>query len=127
MSGALGRVSASAGRGQVFFVRGWRTVTVGLIDAASGKRRMPAGVKSAVIIARVGEDAPADVITRGAAYFTSRTRMAVQFPADLPPGTKVSITACWANPREQRGPISNAVFVHLGYGVDRPTSLRRAA
>jgi hypothetical protein len=104
-----------------------RTVTVDLLDAESHKRRMPRGVRSAVVHTGVGGQPLAGDFTFGSTRLTSTTRVRIQFTADLPPGTRVWLSACWMNPRHQRGPGCEPVFTHLGYALAPTRTLASAA
>lgn len=110
-------------------------VPVRLRDAASpDSTARPRDVRGALVFVCIGEHAPpwspretpptpdADgphwMLHRGA----SRGRLMVTFPAELPPGTKVWITAAWSN-RHGAGPFASPVHAHLGEGGSRVTEL----
>lgn len=93
-------------------------VSIRLRDADNPTRARPPFAKSAAVFSYVGENPPA---TGDGWYFqggTTRSIVDVLFPATLPIGTKVWITALWKNERDQIGPASTPVPVLLmGGGV----------
>lgn len=93
-----------------------RTVTVRLHDASTPGRRKPANVAGAAVFSFVGETAPADPAVWTFQGNTTRTRFDVSFPADVPAGAKVWITAFWFNRRMQSGPGTPPVSTNLQYG-----------
>jgi len=48
---------------------------------------------------------------------TTQTRTAVRFNGELPPGTKVWLSAFWCNPRLQSGPPCNPVSTNIAGGL----------
>lgn len=103
-----------------------RTARVELLDTESGKRKMPKGVRGASIFSHVGETPPTDPAQWNFRRNTSVTRVTVSFPASLPPGATVWLTARWINPRSQHGPSGLPTNMHLGYEASLPTLLKAA-
>ncbi len=107
------------------------TVQLRLTDAerqAAGSK--PPDVRGALIFIAVGDQPPAPGAEGWRFYAgTSRTKCSVTFPATLPPGTKVWITAAWVNARNQSGPACTAIATHLQFGgpVQFRVSLSQAA
>lgn len=100
------------------------TVPLRLADASSPSRRgKPPGVSGATVFTFVGEEPPGND-GPGWVYrtHTGRARLTIDFPASLPPGTKVWITACWFNPRGEASPYARPIHAHLGAAV--PTFAR---
>ena len=88
------------------------TVRVRVYERPS-KAAKPDGVASVHVYTRIVTGAAS-----GAAELqmvTGKTIFDVPFDAALPTGTTVWIAACWANPRQQTGPMSRAASVRL-YG-----------
>lgn len=83
---------------------GW-TVEIRLHDASSPTNRgRPNGVAGARIYSFVGPIAPADLNDWEFEGASTLTTIPVEFDVALAPGTKVWLTACWFNPRQQCGP-----------------------
>lgn len=86
-----------------------RLINLVLKDAATGRRRKPAGVKSAWLFTYVGEEAPTDF---GAYTFqggTTKSSPHVVCPETVPAGSKVWVTAMWVNPTDVPGPACQPV------------------
>ena len=81
-----------------------------------GRRRKPAGVAGANIYTFVGDRPPADVEGWKFEGATTRTTLEVEFPASLPPGTKLWLTATWFNPRMLSGSACPPVPTQVNYG-----------
>jgi hypothetical protein len=121
----IGRPAAAPSL-QVDAVTG-RTVRLRLLDPDSTRRGKPAGVLGAVLFSyaappappRPTPDGPPPTDLRDWRFegHTTRTILDLAFPADLPPGTQVWLTARWLSPRLQGGPAANPVSTHLGGGV----------
>lgn len=95
-----------------------RTVKVRLHNAESPtSRAKPAGVQGASLYSFVGEQAPEDIDAWKYEGSTTRTVFDVIFPADLPNGALVWLTAYWTNPRLEAGPPCNPVSVIVPGGV----------
>ena len=98
-------------------------VRIRLSDPASPARRgLPPGVKGAIVMSYVGEDAPADPSLYKMEGPVSRTNPAVLFPNTLEPGAKVWLTALWFNGRMQLGPACAAVGTNIGFGGSMPAA-----
>jgi hypothetical protein len=103
-------------------------VRVRLSDLTSLRRGKPRDVNGAVIFGHAGDNPPADPREWNVKAITSRATAQLHFSPNLPPGTKVWLTACWTNARQERGPLCEPVFTHLTYGVAvQRTQLRQAA
>ncbi|HEY7090293.1 MAG TPA: hypothetical protein VH518_19505 [Tepidisphaeraceae bacterium] len=75
-----------------------RTVKVRLSDVdAPASRAIPRGVKAAIIMACVGEQPVGNPSSWPVRVMTSRTTAMIRFPASLPPGSRVWLTAQWSN------------------------------
>jgi hypothetical protein len=83
---------------------------------ASGRSKPP-GVHSALIYTFLGNDPPVDAADWTLTATTTRTRIALPFPGEVAPGTKVWFSGCWLNPRAQRGPMSAPVPTHIQGGA----------
>ena len=88
-------------------------VRIQLHEDGALHRRRPSGVASAAIFAYVGTTPPEDPLDWVWQGNTSRTEAIVGFDASLPMGTKVWITAAWANERGQTGPASSPLGATL--------------
>jgi hypothetical protein len=114
-------------------VRGW-TVTIKLQDHASGDRRgKPPGVQGASVFSYSAPPGPAATPPADLAEWTfegnfGKTRIDLNFPSALPPGTTVWLAAFWFNPRAQAGPVCPPVSTNLqGGAVANSGSLALAA
>jgi len=93
------------------------TVAFRLSDPAHPTRRgKPPGVANAVVLTYVGETAPDAAGAWKWEGTTSRTQTAVTFPATVPEGAKVFITALWQNSKGESGPACAPVAAHLQIG-----------
>ena len=118
---------ASAPSAHVVSVSG-RTVRLRLRDAdAPDNRGKPRGVASAAILTFAGDEPP--LLRSGWTLnrHATRTTVDVTFGADVAPGTKVYVAACWLNPRGQAGPLSTPQIAYLGYAGPSLGILARAA
>ena len=78
-----------------------------LRDVASpDRRRRPANARQAAVYTFAGDAPPADVGRWEMAELTGRTDVSVVVPAEVPPGTRVWVSACWVGTRSERGPYS---------------------
>jgi hypothetical protein len=103
-------------------------ISVRLGDATSMRRGKPRDVCRAVVLGYIGENPPADPRQWSLAAIPSRATAQLHFNPNLPPGTKVWLTACWTNARQERGPLCEPVVTHLTYGVAvQGAQLRQAA
>ncbi len=102
-----------------------RCVTIRLCDADHPtKRGRPAGVAFATILTYVGNKAPADIGEWRFAGNTSKvTKHRVHFPASVPAGSKVWITAMWYNSRAEQGPVAMPKETHIADGLTRPLAM----
>jgi hypothetical protein len=89
-----------------------RATAVRVSITSSRGRARPRGVAGAVILTSVGEGPPT-LDTFRFQTTTSRWQEEIVFPTDLPTGTQVWVTACWVNPRLERGMWSQPVSVRL--------------
>jgi hypothetical protein len=101
-------------------------VTVLLIDEPSGRRRIPVNVKGAAIFTYVGNEPPANLDQWKYEFATTRSKITIDFPTALPPGTKVWVLARWQNPRGELGPCSLPASARMAYGLTHLPVLRAA-
>ncbi len=95
-----------------------RTVPLLLRDAESpSSKARPRGVSGAAIFTFVGEEQPASIDDWEFHDNVTRTNVKITFRENLPPGTKVWITAQWYSPTGKRGPGASPVCTHLGYAT----------
>jgi hypothetical protein len=96
-----------------------RTVSLRLSDATAPTRTgKPRGAFAAVVFSYVGEDPPAEIERWNYRGQSTRPVLHLTFEeTDLPPGTKVWITAQWVNPRGKSGPGCAPVYAHLAYAI----------
>lgn len=98
-------------------VRG-RRVTLRLRDGEAPTRRArPHGVMGAVVLVYVGDQPPADPSAWRYQGLVGATKLDVDFTANLPPGTKVWLTARWSSPRGEVGPSASPVSAYLQQGL----------
>lgn len=103
-------------------------VSITLRDSREPTRRArPRDVTGAVLLWYVGETPPRDLEGWSFGWHTGGMRVKVRFEQSLSPGTRVWITACWANRRGEGGPFSTPVSAHLGWGHMQFGSGRNAA
>jgi hypothetical protein len=92
------------------------TVSLRLNRPAARRRTgKPADVTGAIIMCAAGEQMPPREAWRMMTT-TSSARAEVTFPATYPPGTCVWLAAMWINRRQERGPMSRPVSVHVQFG-----------
>lgn len=98
-----------------------QSVNFRLQDADRPRRRgKPDGVQCAMVLMHVGEHAPVTPEHWALAGFFTRTTGTLTLTFDaarMPGGTKVWLTACWANPRGEGGPCSNPVSFYIAGGI----------
>jgi len=85
-------------------------------DNESPGRAKPEGVTGVYTYTYVGENPPTQI---GAWKFegsTSKTELFIDFPASVEPGTKVWVTAAWANAKFEAGEATPAVFTYTNHG-----------
>ena len=88
-----------------------------------GSRRRPAGTAGANIFYAVSATMPATPVDWKWAGLWTRGDFDVTFPLDTPAGSAVWVTAAYANPRGENGPMADAVTTNLPGGQ----AVRRAA
>ena len=94
-----------------------RTVHVKLRDAENPLRRgKPANVASAMIFVAVGEVAPQSLKAWRQVATASRTTWSFDLPADVAPGTKFYVTACWCTSTQKTSPAAEPVAAYAQYG-----------
>lgn len=98
----------------VLAVTGW-TVHAKVYDPASDRRKPP-GVIGAILFTYVGETPPRDIKQWRYHSQTGQSRVDVTFPTNVPPGTKVWLSAVWFNNRKQMGPACAPVPLTLTGG-----------
>lgn len=114
--------------------------TVAVESAAGGKlkvvlrsveqptrRGRPTGVQGASVYYFAGESPSADLKDWRYAGATTRTVMLVALPADVEPGARVWLTACWRNGRAECGPLAWPVCAYRPRGGVETAPLRLAA
>lgn len=106
----------------VDLVRG-STVRVRLRSEESPRRSKPEGVAGAMIYSFVGDTPPDEIHDWAFNGATTRTTTEITFGDGIQPGARVWITACWFNPRAQRGPAAQPASTY----IQCPTLLLRAA
>lgn len=95
-----------------------RTVHIRLIDVLNPTERgKPQYVEGASVFSFVGAEAPADIADWKFESNTTRTSYAVEFPASVPTGAQVWLTAFWYNGRGESGPACTAVPTNVITGV----------
>lgn len=95
-----------------------RTVHIRLIDAANPTERgKPQYVQGASVFSFVGAQAPVDIADWKFETNTTRTTYPVEFPATVPTGAQVWLTAFWYNARGESGPACTAVPTNVITGV----------
>jgi len=93
------------------------------------RRTLPRDVKGAMIYSFIGEPPPTMLKGWNLRQSISRTRCEITFPPNLPPGTRVWVTACWFNhagaprPGLGNGPAAMPVGTWL---VPNVLTMRRA-
>ena len=98
-----------------------RTMKIKLRAVNSDRRGKPEGVDGATVFSFVGEEPPTDIAQWKFEGSTTRTIFALEFPATVPAGAQVWLTAFWFNPRSHSGPACQPVsaFVAGGVGVSQ--------
>lgn len=87
-----------------------------LVCDQNGKAK-PHGVSAAAIFLVPGDTPPTGKADLGHPRHTTRRFIKLQLPTDLPPGTKVWLTARWSNPRHEVGPLCNPIELRAGYDL----------
>ena len=117
------RVPPPAARPVVQLVRQtMRGLTVRLLTEgeSTGRGRIP-GVAGAIVMTFVGDVPPSDSGEWAFRGNTRRMSMDLDFPASVPPGSKVWVTAVFFNNRLENGPPSRPLGMHIagGEGLSR--------
>jgi hypothetical protein len=95
-----------------------RTVNIRLGNAeVEGGRGKPFGVIGAQILTFVGEEAPAELSQWSSWGLTGKSAVPVVFPASVPTGAQVWITAYWFNSRKESGPASQPQTTNIASGL----------
>lgn len=94
-----------------------RTIRVKLHGVGTDRRGKPAGVAGAAVYSYVGATPPSDPRAYTAEGSTTRASFDVTFPATVPAGSQVWLTAYWFNPRQQSGPACTPVSAYVAGGV----------
>lgn len=96
---------------------------------ADGKCRWPEGVRGATVLTRVGPNLVLDPEAYTLQGNTTRTRVTVDFPMDLAPGTQVWVTAYYRNAIDESGNAADPVGAQINFGneMGQPAQLRKAA
>lgn len=95
-----------------------RVVKVKLRDAKDENNRgMPEGVDGATVLSFVGEEMPENPLDWSFMENTTRTTLDLSFPATVPAGSQVWITAFWFNQRKETGPPAVAVSTRIADAV----------
>ena len=92
-----------------------REITCRLESAVSEGRALPPGVYGAQIYSFIGDEPATDTQVWFNQGVVTRTTFGVQFPASVPAGSKVWLTAAWINPRGQTGLACTPVLSGIGY------------
>jgi len=95
-----------------------RTVGIKLKQPERGRCGRPRHCAGARIYSYIGEEPmPADINEWQHQKSTSRATLEINFPATVPPGTRVFFAAAWFSPRQASGPMSDPISTYLGGGV----------
>lgn len=107
---------------------GGTVLGIELLDAETNRIALPRDVRHAYVMTYIGEHPPADVGRWSHLTTTFKARFEARFHRDLPPGTTIWLTACWQNPRGQRGPWSEPVRTRIQFdGPLQSVTLSKAA
>jgi hypothetical protein len=93
-----------------------RTVELHIHDSEESRRGKPPFVAGAMVFSFVGTEAPADPAAWKGEGITTRTRFQIVFPATVPAGAQVWITAQWYNSKAQTGPAAVPITTYLQGG-----------
>jgi hypothetical protein len=94
------------------------TVDVRLHDATdSSHRGKPVDVDGAAIFSFVGDEPPTADQGWNFEGNVTRTRVNIEFPASVAPGSKVWFTAFWFNERKEAGPLCAPISTRLQGGA----------
>jgi hypothetical protein len=105
------------------------TVSLSLQQAGTdtGLRGRPRNVSGALVFSAAGEHAPTSQGEWKFETLASKAKFDVTFPATLPPGTRIWLTAMWFSHRKETGPACAPVGTNLQGGGVEMSSLRLAA
>jgi hypothetical protein len=95
-----------------------RTIELRIHDSQESRRGKPPFCSGAIVFSFVGAEAPADPAAWKGEGITTRTGFQIQFPATVPAGSQVWITAQWYNDKAQTGPASAPITTFLQGGGD---------
>jgi hypothetical protein len=100
-----------------------RLVRVRVFNAQdTTSKARPRGTIGAMILIHVGEQPPEKIQDWTLHGPTGALTVDVQFPASLPPGTKVFLSSYWFNARKASGPACKPVSAVLNYPTSIPTA-----
>jgi hypothetical protein len=104
-------------------------VSVSLQQAGTdtGLRGRPRNVSGALVFSAAGEHAPTSLGEWKFETLVSKAKFDVTFPATLPPGTRIWLTAMWFSHRKETGPACAPVGTNLQGGGVEVSALRLAA
>jgi hypothetical protein len=100
---------------QVLSVSG-NSVNIRLRNGTGSGRGKPPGVKSATVFSYVGAVAPTDITLWQYQGVMTKVTATVGFPDTVVGGSRVWITAIWANNRAQSGPAADPVSTNIAGG-----------
>lgn len=83
-------------------------------DSASSRRSKPAGVTGCMVYSYVGQTVPSDINAWTFGGLSTRNKITLPFPSDLPAFSRVWLTALWVNGRGETGPACTPVATNLG-------------
>ena len=92
---------------------GGRTVRVKIMRADSARRAMPEGVGCAYVFTHVGDQTPTDLKLWDFRGQVRGRETELRFSNDIPPGTRVWITAQWVSRLGEVGPAARSVGTTL--------------
>jgi hypothetical protein len=95
-------------------------ITCRIESATSEGRAMPPGVYGAQVYTFVGPEPAGDTQVWTNQGLVTRTQFVIQFPASVPAGAKVWLTAAFVNPRGQTGLACTPVMSGIGYEGAEP-------
>ena len=96
-----------------------RTVKVALSesDSTSSRRGLPAGVQGCTVFSMVGPTPSDDISTWKFEGNSGRSVFEIAWPATVPAGATVWVTAFYFNGRKQSGPAADPTSTQLGGGM----------
>jgi hypothetical protein len=99
-----------------------RTVKLKIHDSQESRRGKPPFVAGAMVFSYVGSEAPADPSAWKGDGISTKPRFQCVFPASVPAGAQVWITATWFNDKGQTGPASEPITTYLQGGASAETA-----